>query len=72
MSLEEFEKWWTHDASEGGIKFNKHQTCLAWKAALEMVLKNNDAYCCGEVDAVGDWTECPTKTVIEKELERKQ
>jgi len=33
--MREFDKWWNDSAHEMGIKFNKHQTYLAWKAALE-------------------------------------
>jgi hypothetical protein len=42
-----------------------------WRAALEWLQDNEDAHCCGDCDAVGDWTECPKDTAIKQELEGK-
>ncbi len=42
-----------------------------WREALKWLQKNEDAHCCGDCDAVGDWTECPKDTVIRQELEDK-
>ena len=64
--MEEFEKW----RDKQRISGRSHKAdARVWRAALEMVLENDDAYCCGDYsDASGEWEECPTKTVIEKEL----
>lgn len=40
-----------------------------WRAALEWLRDNEDAHCCGDCDAVGDWTDCPKNTTIKQELE---
>jgi hypothetical protein len=66
--MKEFEKW--KQANIRGVHDPDYYMGLeeGWIAALECVLKNEDAYCTGESDDVGDWTECPTKIFIEKEL----
>jgi len=71
--MEEFEKWLKETKFQevfcqecGGIC--EEDLAPAWKAALEMVLKNDDAYCCGDASVDEGWEECPTKTFITKEL----
>ena len=41
---------------------------MGWRDALEWLRNNEDAYCCGDCDAVGEWTECPKDTAIKREL----
>jgi hypothetical protein len=61
-----FEEWRDKNAVSG----RSHKAdARVWRAALEWLRDNEDAYCCGDCDAVGDWTECPKDTVIKQELE---
>lgn len=39
-----------------------------WREALQWLRENEDAHCCGDTDAVGDWTDCPKNIAIEDEL----
>ena len=69
--MKEFLKWWTKECETNiGKRFATPKMFAegAWRAVLEMVLKNEDAYCCGDVDSEDVWRECPTKTFIKKEL----
>jgi hypothetical protein len=79
--MKAFEEWWDKPltgiearAEEilSSVSSEERASVLArhtWRAALEWLRDNEDAYCCGDYDAVGDWTECPKDTVIKQELE---
>ena len=65
--MEAFEKWFEEMSKKHPtVAF---QPCDGWKAALEWILRDEDAYCCGDWnDFTNEWKECPMTTVIEKEL----
>ena len=69
--MKAFEKWWKPSNEVmcyecGG--YCKEDAEAVWRAALEWILRDEDAYCCGEVDGWDEWHECPKDTAILKEL----
>jgi len=72
--MKAFKKWFNRSQrievrSADLVKGREVRSCEAgWRAALEWLRDNEDAHCCGDSDAVGDWTECPKDTAIKQEL----
>ncbi len=39
-----------------------------WRECLKWQRANEDAHCCGDIDAVGEWVDCPKNIAINEEL----